>query len=402
MEPIWYKYYPFLKKELQMLFYEQMMNVLFSCDEDKKLLVSNVQGASNFEQACNTLFFELSERELQQILAPFLRKLAVEHLRSGMSTCASKLRTAKQNDTNEDFETFLRHQGTNKVWATDELACCLADILQVNLSITLRHAGRDGLSYTTADFKEGRPGFQIYNDTVHWYVNKADYNGTLPDGNCLYNGFAQFLRAVFINEKKAAAEVKSRDTCTSCKIPEALLEEVSLCLTQEALLEQYGEIEAYDVETVLAVVLSREEKRTDEQRDYLKALEIATNVLPLPMPSDNLNPDAPTSLESSRTKHTGSLPSTEGKTEKFSAVFVLKCASFVVGAASLLLLAAACFPGVLLFASGSGLGFGLSASCAVAGIAASGLLSAGIFKSGYNKKADPLLLKGDDCKLKCE
>ena len=79
-----------------MLKFDVYKTILFPDTESKDALLEAVKGkgyaAKDFENACATLFYKVEENDLQTILAPFLRKLATNHLEFGTTERSTAIR----------------------------------------------------------------------------------------------------------------------------------------------------------------------------------------------------------------------------------------------------------------------------------------------------------------------
>ena len=69
---------------------------IFFDDVSKKTLISLTNGAgyqgSDFDGACDFLFFKMREDDLQRALGAFLRRLAIHHLKTSTSDLCKNLR----------------------------------------------------------------------------------------------------------------------------------------------------------------------------------------------------------------------------------------------------------------------------------------------------------------------
>ncbi len=171
---------------------------------------------TNFNEAFSILFAEVKERDLQCILAPFLRALAIKHLRHGITELTQGFRVAydeaMQNlDTIEvgdasNSQEFLEQQSQNSVFATDIEASALAEILKVTFACTRVNQQNMAMEETLVyrqERTENAYSVHMFNSPgLHFFVHEGDFYSTEPDGNCLYNAFAQILRQHILYEDK--------------------------------------------------------------------------------------------------------------------------------------------------------------------------------------------------------
>ena len=65
-----------------MITIENIKHVLFSTEPEQRALIQALGRQNNdIDRALNSLFFQVDERRLQKILAPFLRARAIKHVR---------------------------------------------------------------------------------------------------------------------------------------------------------------------------------------------------------------------------------------------------------------------------------------------------------------------------------
>lgn len=193
--------------------FDQYKTLLFPTDESKANLVESVKSISsapisNFDEAYATLFFKGSEEHCQRILAPFLRALAIQHLKTANTVLAQGFRTEYERayqglDTYEPGDAptlaaFYDQQGRSGEFARDIEASALAEALGV--TFMARKVGEDNeITEEAAVLYYRAPGahapivYLFNRPNNHFFVREGDYLSTTPDGNCLYNGFAQIL-----------------------------------------------------------------------------------------------------------------------------------------------------------------------------------------------------------------
>lgn len=177
--------------------------------------------AKDFEEAFTNLIHKVDEQDLQTILAPFLRTLAIKHLREGTTGYVSEFRNRYDAvvgslDTIEpgdaiNVDAFLNQQSQAYVYATDLEAGALAEILGVTFACT--QVGTNDLAsvppciyYRSAE--ENAAIIHLYNRPGdHFFVVDGQYSSTVGDGNCLYNGFTQLMRQFILEEEQNALKV---------------------------------------------------------------------------------------------------------------------------------------------------------------------------------------------------
>ncbi len=215
---------------------------LFSDETDRNALIATIDGTENIDDALKMLFLEYKEKDLQKILAPFLRAATIKHMwqattpwskwlkevqiqQLGEQELLAKLQSQdpgrQQKTLSKDerqlyqltinnygtaaFEEYLQLQARNTAWGEDLDAASLADLLDLTMGVTLvSQEGKESLTYNIRECLEERPRIICYNVAQnHWFFYPADYHGTLGDGNCLYNSFAQALRQIILYEAGA-------------------------------------------------------------------------------------------------------------------------------------------------------------------------------------------------------
>ena len=177
-----------------MITIENIKHVLFSTEPEQRALIQALGRQNNdIDRALNSLFFQVDERRLQKILAPFLRARAIKHVReSTLEKFTSFRQQYIDNQGDKGFELYLTSQGQNATYGADEEAVALADLFNVSLQVTIT---KPLFEYISHDLGAAQPIFHLYNiPNQHWYIYTDEPSGTLGDGNCLYNSFAQILR----------------------------------------------------------------------------------------------------------------------------------------------------------------------------------------------------------------
>ncbi|WP_425169906.1 OTU domain-containing protein [Legionella sp.] len=177
--------------------------------------------ASDFDDAFYKLINKTTERDLQIILAPFLRELAIRHLREGTTEYVQAFRQeydavfgvlgkVEPGDA-ISVKAFLTHQAKPYIYATDIEAGALADLLGVTFACTQVN-DQDIESYPPyINYRSSQKDTKIihlYNRPgLHFFVVEGNFSSTLADGNCLYNGFAQIIRQLLLEEEQQEISV---------------------------------------------------------------------------------------------------------------------------------------------------------------------------------------------------
>lgn len=212
---------------------ERYKTTLFSTSDTSRFeLCQAIQNLgynfSNFDEACEILFFELSDTDLQKTLAPHLRQLAIASLKTtGVEQCV-EFRTNynslignldEENRYEGDYDSidiYYQEQGKNFVYGQGNEAIALADKLQLNYASTTN----DNL-FTNHFHSESAETVHLYNQiNHHFFVEKDAPWSTIADGNCLYYGFAQHLRLFVL--KEAIQQIENLDADTLNLVFEAI------------------------------------------------------------------------------------------------------------------------------------------------------------------------------------
>ncbi|MDA9271765.1 hypothetical protein N9Q05_00055 [bacterium] len=177
--------------------------------------------AANFDEAYAKLVYKVDEHDLQIILAPFLRALAIKHLREGETAYVKEFRSQYDAvvgalDTIEpgdamDLAAFLNQQSQAGIYATDIDAGALAEALGVTFACT--QVGNNNFASMRAciyyrSAQEDAAIIHLYNRPGnHFFVVDGQYQSTFGDGNCLYNGFTQCMRQLILEEEQSDINV---------------------------------------------------------------------------------------------------------------------------------------------------------------------------------------------------
>jgi len=196
-------------------------DLLFPNDESKKALIkaiSEIKGQSvgDFDFAYRTLMHKVEDNNLQKILAPFLRSLAIRHLQFGNTDLAKGFRNEYEAvfanlDKREEgdirsLDGFFRQQSQSYVYAKDIEAVALAEALGLTLAVTRVNEDLSAIEPARSYRVEPTPNaytvhlFNLHNN--HFFIHEKTYDSTIGDGNCLYNGFAQHLRQFVLYEDR--------------------------------------------------------------------------------------------------------------------------------------------------------------------------------------------------------
>lgn len=139
-----------------------------------------------------TSAFFKSDSQIQDYLAPLLRKTAIEHLAYSEEVVAKSFRGEYFAAEREAYQDFLEAQAKKGVWGTYIEATALGEALGCQVVVTPVTAGKAQKPiclYRAAN--EKAPAIHLYNsDNTHWYQDEK----TKGNGDCLYNAFAQALQ----------------------------------------------------------------------------------------------------------------------------------------------------------------------------------------------------------------
>ncbi len=199
--------------------------IIFPDDRTQIPLVNAIRSkgylAAGFEEAFAKLIYKVDERDLQIILAPFLRALAIKHLREGKTPYVSEFRSQYDAvvgslDTIEpgdaiNVDAFLNQQSQAYVYATDIEAGALAEAVGVTFACTQVSANNLASGLPCVYYRstqENAAIIHLYNRPGdHFFVVDGQYGSTVGDGNCLYNGFAQLMRQFILEEEQNAINI---------------------------------------------------------------------------------------------------------------------------------------------------------------------------------------------------
>jgi hypothetical protein len=204
-------------------FLEAIKTKLFADAADREELMARLN-IDDFEAALIELFGFQKEIDLQLILAPLLRRIAIKHLRDEDTDytrlVAETYREIADSEENSKepssrrflpYEDFLTQQAENKVWATYSEAGALANLFDIKLVVTDINPKRRAEYVVNEASVPDRHIMELYViNNVHWYCYDERSDLTISDGNCLYNAFAQMSRQIILLEevKKQVKEEK--------------------------------------------------------------------------------------------------------------------------------------------------------------------------------------------------
>jgi hypothetical protein len=283
-----------------MLKFDLYKTILFPDTESKDALLEAVKSkgyaAKDFENACATLFYKVEENDLQTILAPFLRKIATNHLEFGATERSTAIRDqydqvmsgldAVDLEAGDavTFSAFLVEQRKNTVYGTDLAAGALAEVLGVTFACTQV----DGETYKAIgepfvyykDPAKNASIVHLYNQPgTHFFIHEGHYSSTVGDGNCLYNGFAQVMRQFVLQEEQP---------------------DISIYQAQQAIYDKIKSLESIPLADLIVKI------RSKTSADHHVAMQLAKNgLVDKPLPPQPL---ATTHCESSNSKVNPPLP----------------------------------------------------------------------------------------------
>lgn len=179
-------------------------------------LIKDVQGKgaqkdiNDFNDAYTWLFLKGDETLFQNILAGYLRKLAIARLRSNKEMAETynntigALSPAERRDSGDEanFEEHLTKQLKPGEYAKALAISALAEALDVTLACTpvdINNTNRQignievyrKASNSNAIYVHLYHSRDQYGRGSHFFVRQDQSTSTIGDGNCLYNGFAQ-------------------------------------------------------------------------------------------------------------------------------------------------------------------------------------------------------------------
>jgi hypothetical protein len=203
------------------------------------------------------VFLALNDKEIQEHLAMPLRNAAIKALRESRKFRADYAAT---NDPTRprSVDEFLNTRAANTVWAGEEEAGALGRLLDYTVELT------------DIDIRRGRtePAIHYPNrsrsehaKTIHLQIdNNAGHFSLLgqeaePDGNCLYNAFAQFIQQ-------------------AVKLEHQVIESQKSALSKYSKFRPNTAAETQAEEARLAAL--PEAKRAEIQRNYDAAVELAS------------------------------------------------------------------------------------------------------------------------------
>ncbi|MES2218339.1 MAG: OTU domain-containing protein [Pseudomonadota bacterium] len=154
------------------------------------------------------LLHEEDERNLQIYLAPFLRAAAISHLRSANIPMAQEFREHyrefyRRGSITADLEQYLDYQARNYVWSTEVEAAALGSLFNMTVQVTEIVDGEEQTTHVVnRSTNANAPVLRMYYyEQVHWFFEPDNPEGTIGDGNCLFNAFALALRQSALDQQ---------------------------------------------------------------------------------------------------------------------------------------------------------------------------------------------------------
>lgn len=187
--------------------------------------------------------FEGTSRELQRRFGPMLREMAIRHMRDSNDPAAVNIRAMypssrdEKMDEPEEFSAYLDKQKATGQPGTEKELTALGELFGVNIDITPIENGKLGNRYAWYNGADASilgnptpPRVHVHNNSnkVHWY--HKTYGGTLGDGNCLFNAFAEALGDLF----GAKLVKESKETSTQTKQIQSISQEYAALEKLEA------------------------------------------------------------------------------------------------------------------------------------------------------------------------
>ncbi len=210
--------------------FNDFKKIIFSDTKAQEKLIKNMSekgyDSTDFDDAFEKLIYQVKEVDLQTILAPFLREIAIQHLENGETEYVSEFRKRYNEvigkvDVTEpgdepDIENFFTEQKKPYIYATDIAAGALAEKIGVTFACTQVDTNNLAISRPYIYYhsnNENTPIIHLYNrPNDHFFIIDGDYTSTFGDGNCLYNGFAQLIRQFcLIENHKCYPNIKFKE-----------------------------------------------------------------------------------------------------------------------------------------------------------------------------------------------
>ncbi len=130
---------------------------------------------------------------IQNILAPTLRQIAIKHLELATTSAARSFRGEHLPISKATHQQYLQKQTQNGAWGTEIEAVALGAALQVNIVVTSVYNDRSDSTWCLHLEDENAPTIHLYNyNNIHW--TNSNSNLTQKDGNCLFNAIAEGLQ----------------------------------------------------------------------------------------------------------------------------------------------------------------------------------------------------------------
>lgn len=99
------------------------------------------------------------------------------------------------------WNTYLRTHSRNAEYATDVQLKILGQLFDLNIQITDISPRRTNI-YVIPTETPNAPLVEFYcEQNNHYYINEGGYSETIGNGNCGYNGFAQWLKLLLLNQR---------------------------------------------------------------------------------------------------------------------------------------------------------------------------------------------------------
>jgi hypothetical protein len=247
---------------------QRIKEKIFSKKGAKAALVRAINGAANFDEAFNTLFFEYNEEQLQKTLAPFLRKSTLSHMHKATSSYMVAQREqfsvlAELGETWEysTWDELLAGQQNGGVWGTNFDAAALADLLDLGVLLSVDGSEPYKLRDATNNI------IFLAKTGIHWHLEDG-YNATLGDGNCLYNAYSKILRRIILSEN----EINHTSTIKT-KLTSKLDQNINVYKTQAELLGMIQKAPLLTNDELISMIKSQ--FKLSELADHKVAVEVA-------------------------------------------------------------------------------------------------------------------------------
>jgi len=182
--------------------------------EKLRLLKNNLINCTGLGESEMNQFLNSDTYSAQIMLAPYLRKAAIAHLKETKGQIkradfhdplAESVGNNHQVEI-ENYEAYLQKQAQEGAWAEDNEAAALGEKLGCNIVVIYKQSEKKDLIRNLYIAGENAPTIHLFNrNNNHWYVDEND--NAIPDGNCLYNAVSQTMQKM-LQENRAEKKLE--------------------------------------------------------------------------------------------------------------------------------------------------------------------------------------------------